>query len=235
MKRMGHLRPMWMPGGEKAIEQPWRMAVSCLVETLGEKEASRIAPELFSDIPGDDIQIIIGLCARQSHGVWTSSAGRLFDSFSALLGICTHSRYEGQAAIELEVLTDGRVTDTLPYSLIESEDGNVMIDLIQAFERALDMRLKGTSPSVISGMFHAVMARAMAESAAMIVERLEGIGNSVPLGGGVFQNELFCAMIAHELEERGLQPVFHRRVPTNDGGISLGQAVYGLLKQSEEQ
>jgi hydrogenase maturation protein HypF len=132
------------------------------------------------------------------------------------------------------VLTDDGVTDTLPYSLIESDEGTVIMDLVPAFTAALDMRLREKSPSRIGGMFHATMARAMAESTARIVESIDGTGNSIPLGGGVFQNELFCSMISQALMKKSLKPVFHRQVPTNDGGISLGQAVYGLLKQKEK-
>ena len=184
-------------------------------------------------IPEKDIQVIIGLCTRRSHGVWTSSAGRLFDAFSALLGISTHSRYEGQAAIELEVLTDEGVTDILPYSLLERDEGRIEVDLMPAFEAVLGKLQKGISGPALGGMFHATMARALAEAAARIVEGLNGIDRSIPLGGGVFQNELFCSMISRELAISSLKPVFHRQVPTNDGGISLGQAVYGLLKQKE--
>ena len=233
MDRRGYLRPMWMPGGEKAIEQPWRMAVSCLVETLGERETSRMAPKLFPEILEKDIQVIIGLCTRRSHGVWTSSAGRLFDAFSALLGISTHSRYEGQAAIELEVLTDEGVTDILPYTLVEGDENRIVVDLMPAFEAAFGKLQDGLSAPALGGMFHATMARALAEAVARITEGIDGISRSIPLGGGVFQNELFCSMISRELAISSLKPVFHRQVPTNDGGISLGQAVYGLLKQKE--
>ena len=233
MDRRGYLRPMWMPGGEKAIEQPWRMAVSCLVETLGEREASRKAPELFPEIPEKDILVIIGLCTQRSHGVWTSSAGRLFDAFSALLGVNTHSRYEGQAAIELEVLTDEGDTDILPYTLVEGDENRIVVDLMPAFEAAFGKLQDGLSAPALGGMFHTTMARALAEATARIVEGLNGIDRSIPLGGGVFQNELFCSMISRELAISSLKPVFHRQVPTNDGGISLGQAVYGLLKSRD--
>ncbi|MCJ7500215.1 carbamoyltransferase HypF [bacterium] len=233
MDRRGNLKPIWMPGGEKAIEQPWRMAVSCLFEIFGEAETSRVAQGLFPDLSEEDIQVIIGLCVRRTHGVWTSSAGRLFDAVSALLGICTHTRYEGQAAIELEVLTDDSVTDILPYSLVEREGGRLEIDLMAAFESILHKLQKGVSVPALGGMFHATMARALAEAAARIVEGLNGIDRSIPLGGGVFQNEYFCSMISRVLVRNSLKPVVHRQVPTNDGGISLGQAVYGLLKQKE--
>jgi len=233
MERKGHLRPIWMPGGEKAVEQPWRMAVSCLVETLGENAALGTAPGLFPGIPEEDIRVIIGLCARRSHGIWTSSAGRLFDAFSALLGICTHSRYEGQAAVELEVLTDEGVTDILPYSLAEGDEGRIQVDLMPTFEAVLEKQKKGVPAPALGGMFHATLARAMAESTVKIVAGVDGVGSVIPMGGGVFQNELFCTLIDRELKVRSLTPVFHRQVPTNDGGISLGQAVYGLLKQRE--
>jgi len=233
MDRRGHLRPIWMPGGEKAVEQPWRMAVSCLFEVLGEEEATRAAHGFFPEVPEEDIQVIVGLCRRRSHGVWTSSAGRLFDALSALLGICTQSHYEGQAAIELEVLTDESVTDILPYTLVDKDAGALEVNLMPAFEAVLDNLKKGVPAPTLGGMFHATMARAMAEAAAMIVERFEGMSSSIPLSGGVFQNELFCSLMARELTDRSMTPVFHRQVPTNDGGISLGQAVYGLLKLKE--
>jgi hydrogenase maturation protein HypF len=233
MERKGYLKPVWMPGGEKAIEQPWRMALSCLFEAIGEEETSRVAPKIFPGVPEEDIQVILNLCARRSHGVWTTSSGRLFDAMSAILGICTRSRYEGQAAIELEVLTDDGVTDILPYSLIESDEGTIVMDLIPVFEAVLQQMKSGGSPSALGGMFHATMAHAVAETTARIHESMENTGPRIPLGGGVFQNEFFCSLMDGEMGKRGLKPVFHRQVPTNDGGISLGQAVWGLLKQKE--
>jgi hydrogenase maturation protein HypF len=172
------------------------------------------------------------LCARRSHGIWTSSAGRLFDAFSALLRICSHSRYEGQAAIELEVAAEVKASEKLPFSLLE-DSGQVVIDMLPAFAQAVEL-LDTRPASEIASMFHTALAEAFAEAGSRILQSRSDVEAAVPLAGGVFQNELFCAMIARELEERGIQPVFHRSVPTNDGGISLGQAVYGLLKQKEK-
>ena len=232
MERRGYLRSIWMPGGEKAIEQPWRMAVSCLFEAIGEDETSRVAPEFFPDVSKEDLLIILDLCARRRHGIWTSSAGRLFDALSALLGICIYSRYEGQAAIELEVAADSDGRPDLPYSIEEGEGGELIIDMLPSFARIVE--LTGShSEGRIAGLFHRTLAQAFAETVSGILRKRRDTEPVVPLGGGVFQNELFCAMIAHEMKERGVKPVFHRHVPTNDGGISLGQAVYGLLKQKE--
>ena len=216
-----------MPGGEKAIEQPWRMALSWLVQTLGEEEGRAAASELFPMVPENQLSTIASLCVRKTHGVETSSAGRLFDAFSALTGTCTHVRYEGQAAIELEVLTDNGVTDILPYSLDHDENGAIVIDPGPAIVAALDILRKGGTPSEVGGYFHGTLAAAMAQAVASVVDE-ENLEPVIPLGGGVFQNEIFCARMALELEERTLKPLFHRYVPTNDGGISLGQAVYAM-------
>jgi len=239
MERMGHLKPMWMPGGEKAIEQPWRMAVSYLTETIG---IEGLRPDILREIPEEDISLMAKLCANEGHGIMTTSAGRLFDAFSALLGICTHSRYEGQAAIELEAVADPDEPNSLHYAL-EEDNGRVVIDMLPAFAGAAgqlgaDFPSPKYRPDIetiksVAGQFHRALAEAFAEAVHRIFQSLSGVEPVVPLGGGVFQNELFCVMIAQELKERGLKPVFHRNVPTNDGGISLGQAVYGLLKQRE--
>jgi hydrogenase maturation protein HypF len=227
MERKGYLKPVWMPGGEKAIEQPWRMALSWLVQVLGEEQGREVAAGLFPMVPENQLATIASLCSHRSHGVETSSAGRLFDAFSALTGTCTHVRYEGQAAIELEVLTDNGVTDILPYSLDRDGSGAVVIDPGPAIVAAMDILRKGGTPSEVGGYFHGTLAAAMAQALATVVEE-EKLEPLIPLGGGVFQNEIFCARMALELEERNLKPLFHRHVPTNDGGVSLGQAVYAM-------
>ncbi|UCG39407.1 MAG: carbamoyltransferase HypF, partial [bacterium] len=233
MRRLGHLKTIWMPGGDKAVEHPWRMALSCMVETLGAEESRRVGSMIFPGIAAEDLDVIIGLCERRTHGVPTSSAGRLFDAISAILGICLETRYEGQAAIELEVLTDTGVTDILPYSVSRGPGGEQVMDLMPAFGAALEMVLDGRGPATVGGMFHATMAAALADAAAVVFES-EGLPDrTVPLGGGVFQNELLCVRIARELEKRSLRPLFHRQVPTNDGGISLGQAVCALYAMRE--
>jgi len=231
MERVGHLRPVWMPGGEKAIEEPWRMAVSCLVETSGDQSR---AEGFFPGLPEENVRIVSDLCRKKIHGVMTSSAGRLFDAVSALLGICTRTRYEGQPAIELEAAADKDVPPDLPYLLTEGEEGTILIDMMPAFARIVE--LAGTqAPGRIAGMFHRTMARAFTDAACRAVEGRTGLSPVIFLSGGVFQNELFCGMIAGDLRDRGLRPVFHRCVPTNDGGISLGQAVWGLCKQREDR
>jgi len=235
MNRIGNLRPVWMPGGERAIEKPYRMAVSYLVEALGADEGLSWAEKLFPGLE-DELGIVSSMVSTRNHGIFTSSTGRLFDSFSAMLGICLETRYEGQAAIELEVLTDSNVTDTLPYSVQRDGDDRILVDMLPSFVEAAQMRITGREISVIAGMFHKTLARAFSEAILSAYEDQPEIAdlNTVSLGGGVFQNEIFSTMIIEEMRSIGIEPVFHRKVPTNDGGVSLGQAVYGILAQIEE-
>jgi hydrogenase maturation protein HypF len=233
MARRGYLKPVWMPGGEMAVEQPWRMALSWMVQTMGESDALKAASEFFPSVQDNELAAIVGLCVRRSHGIETSSTGRLFDAFSALTGTCTRIRYEGQAAIELEVLTDEEVTDILPYSLDEDDNGAIVIDLGPAFLASVDIIRQGGAPSTVGGLFHGTLAAAMADALTTVMEGEEEAEPVIPLSGGVFQNEIFCARMASELEKRSLKPLFHRQVPTNDGGISLGQAVYAMNARRE--
>ncbi|MDF1535073.1 MAG: carbamoyltransferase HypF [bacterium] len=233
MERKGYLKPVWMPGGEKAIDQPWRMAVSWMVETMGETEAIQAAAEFFPSVPGNELETIVSMCSRRSHGIATSSAGRLFDAFSALTGTCIRSRYEGQAAIELEMLTDEGVTDILPYSMDEDGNGALVIDPGPAFCAAVEILRQGGSAASVGGCFHGTLAASMADAVAAVMKGEEGLEPVIPLGGGVFQNEIFCVRLAAEFEKRSLKPLFHRQVPTNDGGISLGQAVCAMHARRE--
>ena len=231
MDRLGHMRTLWMPGGDQAVREPYRMALSCMVECRGRKDALKLAPVLFPEVPEGDMEILSGFVERRTNGMMTSSCGRIFDAFSAMLGICLFTSYEGQAAIELEMLTDPSVTDTLPFSVDFDRDGTAIVDLLPAFDAALDLHLAGEPLERLGGMFHRTLAAALAQALSACRETLnasERVQESIPMGGGVFQNAVFSEMIRRELSGRSLRPLLHRTVPTNDGGISLGQAVFAL-------
>jgi hydrogenase maturation protein HypF len=235
MRRLGHLKPIWMPGGDKAIEEPWRMAVSCMVEIMGKDEALFLSSRLFPEVPEDDLAVISDLCAGKTHGILTSSTGRLFDALSAILGVCSRSHYEGQAAIELEMMTREGVTDMLPYTIREGPEGDLMMDMMPAFSAIVEMVAAGKPADLISGMFHATLAGILTEAVSIAARKDPDTDGTVFMGGGVFQNRILCDLIRFKMEKHFLRPQFHKAVPTNDGGISLGQAVYGLLKQREDR
>ncbi|MEE8320054.1 MAG: carbamoyltransferase HypF [bacterium] len=233
MNRLGHLKQIWMPGGDKAILEPYRMALSYMFEVLG-RDADEYSKRLFPDIDPESLEILLTLIRNRSHGIMTSSAGRLFDAFSAMLGICNKARYEGQPAIELEMLTDGQVADILPFSIEGAGNSDIILDLQPAFARALELKLSGAEAGMLGGMFHRTFAAALGEAAEHALERFTDLDRRVVLSGGVMQNETLSTMITTEFENRNIQPVLHRAVPPNDGGISLGQAVYAILMTSQE-
>ncbi|MFV2081403.1 MAG: carbamoyltransferase HypF [bacterium] len=231
MNRLGHLKQVWMPGGEKAILEPYRMALSYMFEVF-DQDAVALSKRLFPDIDPERLEILLTLVKNRSHGIMTSSAGRLFDAFSAMLGICYKTRFEGQPAIELEMLTDGQVEDILPFSIEGGANSDIILDLQPAFAKALELILSGTEAGMLGGMFHRTFAAALGEAAEHALERFNDLDRTVVLSGGVMQNETLSTMITAEFEKRNIHPVLHRAVPPNDGGISLGQAVYAILMGS---
>jgi hydrogenase maturation protein HypF len=238
MERLGRLTLLWMPGGERAVREPYRMALSALTAALGPAEARRAAASLFPEVEEGRRENLLKMAENRSHGIATSSCGRLFDAFSAALGVCRIMRYEGQAAIELEILAEQKLTegvdaDILPFVVGRGEDGLWEADMLPAFGEAVRLRLGGASASALGGAFHRTLARALADMAARCWETAHlaapGLPRAVGLSGGVMQNELLSALLTRELSRQGFAAVVHRTVPANDGGISLGQAVYARL------
>jgi hydrogenase maturation protein HypF len=148
----------------------------------------------------------------------TSSAGRLFDAASALAGLADAVSYEGQAAIELEQLADPHVTRSYPCSV---EDGLISGTELMA---GLAGDLAGGRPvPEAAAAFHNGLAAALVTVAGRAASA-HGL-KTVALSGGTFQNQLLAERVARGLQQAGLEVLTHHRVPPNDGGISLGQAV----------
>jgi hydrogenase maturation protein HypF len=161
------------------------------------------------------------MAGRGVNAPLSSSAGRLFDAVAALLSVRDTINYEGQAAVELEQLADPGETGT--YRAAVTGPGPFLIqgaDLVRAVSHALT---EGTPAPVIAARFHNGIAALIEEGCVLARER-HGLG-TVALSGGVFQNLIVAERAAARLEVRGFRVLTHSRVPCNDGGISLGQAV----------
>ncbi|HSR25090.1 MAG TPA: Sua5/YciO/YrdC/YwlC family protein, partial [Candidatus Eisenbacteria bacterium] len=213
--RLGHLEPVPMPGGAAAIRQPWRMALSWLTTAYDGQPPPGLAVARRHERAWGPVREL----ARSGVGSpLTSSVGRLFDAVAALLDVRDAITYEGQAAVELEQLAAPGPTAGYPPAL----DGLVIRG--SALVRAVveDVR-SGADRALVAARFHDGLALATAEAAA---RACEATGRStVALSGGVFQNVRLLGRLVAELERRGLRVLVHGRVPPNDGGISLGQAV----------
>ncbi len=220
-ERLGHLVYMPMPGGEQAIHFPWRMAMSYLLTALGEKGALRWGHKVWPDIQAEEFTVLIAQLRRGFLSPLTSSAGRLFDSISALLVARTRVSYEGQAAILLEREAE-RARTPYPLSLPLIEGDPFQLDSISLVSSLIEALDRGMDRRELALGFHLAFARAIVEACRKIRER-EAL-EKVALSGGVFQNHLLAGLVSEGLEQEGFRLLWPEEVPTNDGGISLGQA-----------
>jgi hydrogenase maturation protein HypF len=216
-ERVGHVRPVALPGGAAAVREPWRMAVSWAAAILDEDALGTSVGHL------DPRWEAVAALASAPRTLRTTSAGRLFDAVAALLDVRRRSTYEGQAAIELEALARRAAGARGPVLDVEVRRAGPgwVLDPAPALRQLLDRRSHGPDAELAAG-FHRGLAAATVE-VAEAVARDRGL-DTVALSGGVFQNALLTGLVANGLEAVGLRPLVHRVVPPNDGGISLGQA-----------
>ncbi|NMN99395.1 carbamoyltransferase HypF [Antrihabitans stalactiti] len=212
--RVGHLQPFWLPGGDAAVRNPARVAAALLHEAglididdlpctaaLEPVERRLVASQLREGTA----------CAR------TTSVGRLFDGVSSLLGVCHRASYEAQAAVELEALA--RTAGSAAPLRMTIEGNEIRFDSLLA-DVIGEMR-EGRPIAELALGFHYALADATAE----LVRRHDV--STVGLTGGVFQNRLLLRLLRKNLQDSGFEVLTHEKVPPNDGGLSLGQAVIG--------
>jgi len=221
--RLAHLEYVPLPGGDAAVKRPYRMAVSYLLTLLGEETLSNTL-EWLKGIRAEEIDLIKTQVIKKINAPVTSSAGRLFDAVSSLIGIRQVIDYEGQAAIELEMAaTDaGPEQRGYPFHILKA-DGNRVVRLNALFSSLLEDIHRGVPKATMAWRFHFTVAELISQ-ACQTLSREHGLDH-VALSGGVFQNRLLLKLTKRALQEMGLHVLTHRDLPCNDGCISLGQAV----------
>ncbi len=222
-KRLGHLQYMPLPGGDAAVKKPYRTAISYLYSLLGRESLDKA--DFISHIDGTETEAIIKQVDKRLNTPLTSSCGRLFDAVAAITGIRGEIEYEAQAAIELEMTAmDAASVDDkcYPYSIAIEGSGYIVIfkDMLAAI--IADMK-KGISQPVMAYRFHRTMAKITADVCRRIAN--DTSISRIALSGGVFQNRLLLKLTLDALDKTALDVITHRQLPTNDGCISLGQAV----------
>ncbi|MGA7426873.1 MAG: carbamoyltransferase HypF, partial [Rhodoplanes sp.] len=207
-RRLGHLSPLALPGGDRAARSPWRMGLAAL-HALGRLDQ---AAEKFAGIPA-----AAELARLLRNGLvvpTTTSAGRLFDAAAALLGVCLEQRYEGQAAAELEALV--RSPRTLP-------DGyRVAGGILDCKPLLAALSEPGIDAREGAELFHGTLAAGLADWIATVAGAHGQ--DRVALGGGCMMNRVLTESLCARLRARDIAPLLTRAVPPNDGGLSLGQA-----------
>ena len=215
-RRVGHLLPFRLPGGEAAIREPRRSAASVLHTAGISLDPERPGLESFSS---GELTILRRMLDRGLNAPVTTSAGRLFDAVAAILGLSSRSTFEGEAAMALEHAA-AATTDCypLPFEEPDTTDDRVRVLDWRPMVRAIaDDVEAGVAIGEIAGRFHATLAQA-------IVDVAISVGHPVvALTGGCFQNRMLTEAAASSLRAAGFEVLLHRRIPPNDGGISVGQ------------
>jgi hydrogenase maturation protein HypF len=222
-RRVAHLDEVPMPGGTKAILEPWRMAVAHLHAVFGDCVPA-LGIALTDGLDEAEYGVLVQMIAKNVNAPPTSSMGRLFDAVSAIAGVRRAIHYEGQAAIELEYYTDPRIEGEYCFDVEKAGDGRLIVSPAPMFEALVEDVRQGEPVNALSTRFHNGVARMMVEVCTRIREA-EALG-TVALSGGVFQNRYLLTRAVKLLEEAGFRVLVHSRVPANDGGLSLGQALH---------
>ena len=224
-ERAGHIKYVPLPGGDAAIRHPYRVALSHL-HAAGVTDLAGVARDMFADIPGGELDLVVQQIEKGVNSIDTSSAGRLFDAASAILGVCHEISYEAQAAIELESLAAeaGGPDDVpaYPYDIVD-EDGALIVDTARSVLAVADAVMNDDPRGLVASQFHETVVAFCREVCGRLA-KANDIG-TVALSGGVFQNRYLLRRLTEVLTRDGLTVIVNREVPTNDGGVSLGQAV----------
>jgi hydrogenase maturation protein HypF len=212
-ERRAHLRYVPLAGGDAAVRQPWRSALG--YAGAAERLLADAGGHVAEHLDEQRVRAVQRMIATGTNTVMTSSCGRLFDAVAALIGLRTEVNFEGQAAIELEAIVDPSCEERYEFDI-----GGEELDFRPMMESIAKER---TAPSVVAARFHNTLAGAIREMC-LRMRRESGIGR-VCLSGGTFQNMRLLGLVARALRASGFELFLHRRVPPNDGGIALGQAV----------
>jgi len=217
--RVGHCRYLPLPGGAKAIKEPWRLAAWVLYNLYG-KEFINFDMLVSRKLP-QGWQLMMDATGKGINAPLSSSAGRLFDVAACILGLGTVIHYEGQAAVELELAAQGEKGQLLPYTI--SQEQPRILDFMPTFAALTHAVRQRINVQFLAASFHLTVAQAVVEMVKLIGQDT-GL-KTVALSGGVWQNTILLKKVVGMLQQDGFIIYSNHRVPLNDGGLALGQAV----------
>ena len=222
VERVASLRPFRLPGGKAAIQEPRRAALGLLFEMFGDAIFERLDLPPVAAFTATELGLLRTMLSRRLNSPWTSSVGRLFDGVAALMNLRQAMRFEGQAAMELEFALADVATDEFYHLPLVSRHAMCILDWSPLIQEMLPDAQNRLPAGLISAKFHNALAEAI-----VAVARQCGQPR-VALSGGCFQNRYLLERTVTRLGAERCQPYWHQRVPTNDGGIALGQVMAAL-------
>lgn len=237
-RRVAHLRPFRLPGGEAAVKEPRRVALALLWELFGDDALAREELAPIRAFRPAERRLLGQMLARGVNAPVTTSAGRLFDGVAALLGLNQQVTFEGQAAMALEFIAATTEAGAYPLAVVEqaAEPGSagaapppppLVLDWQPLLEAILADLQRGAEPGMMAARFHNALVEAIVAVAGAVGEA------RVALSGGCFQNRWLAQRAARRLREAGHEVLLHRQVPANDGGISLGQIAVAAARLAQ--
>ena len=217
-KRVAHFRTFPLPGGEAAVKEPRRSALGLLSEIFKDnftdiREISTM--KAFTEI---ELRTIMRAIRQKLNSPLTSSAGRLFDAVSSIMGIQQVNDFEGQAAMKIEFLAENNDTDeNYSFDLTKTESA-VIIDWEPMILQIISDLVNKVSKADISSRFHNTLVEIIIRTVQLYKQ------DKIVLTGGCFQNKYLLEKAVNKLQNAGFHPYWHRLIPPNDGGLALGQA-----------
>lgn len=234
-RRLGHITPFLQVGGDRSAREGWRIALALLDQITGDRQETLVLADRLQLCDRQNAHVLLTLADRGMNVIQSTSAGRLFDGVSALLGVRLASTFEGEAATALQFAAEAyretgvplpELPDAPPYT--EGPDGTLELQTLELVRTLLLRRLAGDEAGALAYLFHAGLAR---QTIAACVRAREQTGiHTAALSGGCFQNLLLLELTVQGLRAQGFHVLTHSLIPPNDGGIALGQAVAAMAQ-----
>jgi hydrogenase maturation protein HypF len=222
--RFAHFRSFKLPGGEMAIKQPRRCALGVLHEFLGDKLFDKQHQSFWKPFGEAEIPLLRQMLAKGINSPTTTSAGRLFDAVASMINLRQELSFEGQAAMELEFYASPAIEGAYPFDLRAGQPH--VVDWEPMVRAIIADVSEGKPQGLIAAQFHNTLAAMIVAVAKLLKE------SRVVLTGGCFQNRYLTERTVRLLEAEGLRAYWHQRVPPNDGGLALGQAIAAVRASS---
>ena len=233
--RFGSITPFLQIGGDASAKEGWRIAVSMIYGYTKDREKAWEIIEKLGLCSEKESKVQFTMADRKINAVMSTSAGRLFDAVSAILGIRRQSSFEGEAstalqfaaeAFEQKQTSDLSERHNIRQELIFESEEHCILNTEALVQQIVEAKLQGADSGALAYLFHRTLAEQIV--AACKAAREHSGRAKVALSGGVFQNRLLLRLTEEGLEQEGFEVLRHHMIPPNDGGIAIGQAAYGL-------
>ena len=233
--RFGSITPFLQIGGDASAKEGWRIAVSMIYGYTKNREEAWKIIEKLGLCSEQESKVQFTMADRKMNAVVSTSAGRLFDAVSAILGIRKRSGFEGEASTALQFAAETykeqkhlHREDGSVHQLVYENVGRLILDTQTLVQRIVEEKLQGADSNQLAYLFHQELAEQI--TAACVEARKVSGRKKAALSGGVFQNRLLLRMTENRLMEEGFEVLRHCMIPPNDGGIAIGQAAYGMYQ-----